>query len=109
MRREKKIPLDLKDNLKGQHLSKEMKLSRKQIYWISQITGWYFYVGINLFIISSFEEVSWQRVLVWIFLGVLGILFTYILRRITRRNNWLNLPLKNTIPSETTNALPLKF
>ena len=98
MRREKKIPLDLKDNLKGQHLSKEMKLSRKQIYWISQITGWYFFVGINLFIISSFEEVSWQRVLIWIFLGILGILFTHILRRITRRNNWLNLPLKNTIP-----------
>ena len=98
MRREKKIPLDLKDNLKGQHLSKEMKLSRKQIYWTSQITGWYFYVGINLFIISSFEEVSWQRVLIWIFLGILGILFTHILRRITRRNNWLNLPLKNTIP-----------
>ena len=98
MRREKKIPLGLQESLKGQHPSKEMKLSRKQLYWISQITGWYFFVGINLFIISSFEEVSWQRVLVWIFLGILGILFTHILRRIIRRNSWLNLPLKNTIP-----------
>jgi two-component system, LytTR family, sensor kinase len=98
MRREKKIPLALEDNLKGQQPSKEMKLSRKQIYWISQVTGWSFFIGINLFIISSIEELPWQRILVWIFLGVLGILFTHILRRIIRKNNWLNLPLKNTIP-----------
>ncbi|MBE0571641.1 MAG: histidine kinase [Ignavibacteriaceae bacterium] len=75
-----------------------MKLNRKQLYWISQITGWYFFVGINLFIISSFEEVSWQRVLVWAFLGILGIVFTHILRSIIRKRNWLNLPLKETIP-----------
>ncbi len=98
MRRVKKIPLALKESLNGQHPSIEMKLSRKQLYWISQIVGWYFFVGINLFIISSFEEVSWQRILVWIFLGILGILFTHILRRIIRKKNWLNLPLKNTIP-----------
>jgi two-component system, LytTR family, sensor kinase len=98
MRREKKIPLVLEDDLKGQQPSKEMKLSRKQIYWISQVTGWSFFIGINLFIISSIEELPWQRILVWIFLGVLGILFTHILRRIIRKNNWLNLPLKNTIP-----------
>ena len=30
MRREKKIPLGLQESLKGQHPSKEMKLSRKQ-------------------------------------------------------------------------------
>ena len=98
MRREKKIPLNLQDNLIGQQPSKEMKLSRKQIYWISQITGWFLFIGINLFIISSIEELPWQRILVWIFLGVLGIFFTHILRRIIRKNNWLNLPLKNTIP-----------
>ncbi len=63
MRREKKIPLVLQDSVEGQHLAKEMKLSRKQIYWISQITGWSFFVGINLFIISSFEEVTWQRII----------------------------------------------
>jgi len=98
MRRKKKIPLDLQDSLKGQHPSKEMKLSRKQIYWISQVTGWFFFIGINLFIISSFEELTWQRVFVWIFLGFLGIVFTHLLRGIIRKNTWLNLPLKNTIP-----------
>ena len=98
MSKEKKIPHNFQDTLKGQHPGIEMKLSRKQVYWISQITGWMFYVAINLFIIASFEELPWQRILVWIFLGVIGILFTHLLRRIIRKNNWLNLPLKNTIP-----------
>jgi len=98
MRREKKIPLTLQDFSVGQQPSKEMKLSRKQIYWISQVTGWSFFIGINIFIISSFEEISWQRILVWIFLGFLGIIFTHLLRGIIRKNNWLNLLLKNTIP-----------
>jgi len=98
MRREKKIPLVLHDSFKGQQSVKEMKLSRKQLYWISQIAGWFFFVGINLFIISSFEEVTWQRVLVWIFLGFLGIVFTHVIRGVIRKKNWLNLPLKNTIP-----------
>lgn len=105
MRREKKIPLVLQDSFKGQQSVKEMKLSRKQLYWISQVTGWYFFIGINLFIISSFEEVTWQRVLVWIFLGFLGILFTHFLRGVIREKNWLNLPLKNTIPRILTASI----
>ena len=105
MRREKKIPLVLHDSSKGQQSVKEMKLSRKQIYWISQITGWYLFIGINLFIISSFEELTWQRVLVWIFLGILGIVFTHLLREVIRKKNWLNLPLKNTIPRILTASI----
>ena len=105
MRREKKIPLVLHDSFKGQQPAKEMKLNRKQIYWISQITGWSSFVGINLFYISSFEEVTWQRILVWIFLGLLGIIFTHILRGIIRKNNWLNLPLKKTIPRILTSSI----
>ena len=98
MRKEKKIPLNLQDSIKRQQPAREMKLNRKQIYWISQVTGWSSFVGINLFIISSYEEVTWQRILVWVFLGLLGIIFTHFLRGIIRRKNWLNLPLKNTIP-----------
>ncbi len=98
MRREKKIHLVLPDSIEGQQTAKEMKLNRKQIYWISQVTGWFVFIGVNLFIVSSFEELTWQRVLVWIFLGILGIVSTHILRGIIRKKNWLNLPLKNTIP-----------
>ena len=105
MRREKKIPLDLHDSFKGQQSVKEMKLSRKQLYWTSQVTGWYLFIGVNLFIISSFEEVTRQRVLVWIFLGFLGIVFTHVIRGLIRKKNWLNLPLKNTIPRILTASI----
>ncbi len=98
MRRAKKIHLVLWDSDKGQQPIKEMKFKRKQLYWISQFTGWFFFIGINLFIVSSFEELTWQRLLVWIFLGILGIVSTHLLRGIIRKKNWLNLPLKNTIP-----------
>ena len=105
MSREKKIPLTLQDSRDRQQSSREMKLSRKQIYWISQVTGWSFFIGINIFIISSFEAISWQRILVWIFLGFLGVIFTHLLRGIIRKNNWLNLPLKNTIPRILTSSV----
>ena len=98
MKREKKIPPDLQNSFKEQRPAKEMKLSRKQIYWISQATGWSLFVATNLFIIASFEELSWKRILVWIFLGLLGIFFTHLLRKVIRKNNWLNLPLKKIIP-----------
>ena len=105
MRKEKKIPLDLQSSIKRQQPAREMKLSRKQIYWISQVSGWSSFVGTNLFIISSYEEVTWQRILVWIFLGLLGIVFTHLLRRVIRKNNWLNLSLKKTIPRVITSSI----
>ena len=95
----------LQNSIKGQHPIKEMKLNRKQIYWISQVSGWSSFVGTNLFIISSYEEVTWQRILVWIFLGLLGIVFTHLLRRVIRKNNWLNLSLKKTIPRVITSSI----
>ena len=105
MRKAKKIPLGLQGSTKGKQSVKEMKLNRKQIYWISQFTGWFSFVGINLFIISSYEAVTWQRILVWIFLGLLGIVFTHILRGVIRKYNWLNLTLKNTIPRIITSSI----
>jgi len=98
MRKEKKIPYNFQDSIKWQHPEIDMKLRRKQIYWISQISGWSFFVIINLLIISSIEVLPWERILVWIFLGVLGIIFTHLLRRVIRQKNWLNIPLKNIIP-----------
>jgi len=98
MSREKKIPLDLENSIKGQHSFKAMKLTRKQLYWLSQVTGWTIFVGTNLFIISSFEAITWQRILVFIFLAIDGIVFTHILRAVILKNNWLNLPLIKIIP-----------
>jgi len=98
MSREKNIPLDLEKSINGQHSVKSMKLTRTQLYWLSQVSGWTIFVGINLFIISSIEEIIWQRILVFIFLAIDGIVFTHILRGIILKNNWLNLPLVKTIP-----------
>lgn len=98
MSREKKIPENYQETIKGQQSAKNMNLSRKQIYWISQVTGWSLFVLINLLIIASFDELPWQRILVWIFLGIVGIFFTHLLRKLIRKKNWLNLPLKKTIP-----------
>jgi len=98
MSREKKIPLDFENSIKGQHSVKAMKLTRKQLYWLSQVTGWTIFVGTNLFIISSFEEITWQRILVFIFLAIDGMVFTHILRSVILKNNWLNLSLIKIIP-----------
>jgi sensor histidine kinase YesM len=57
---------------------------------------------INLLVIASFEELPWQRILVWIFLGITGVFFTHLLRKIIRRKNWLDLPLKKIIPRVIT-------
>ena len=80
MTREKKIPLDLEISIKGQHSFKAMKLTRKQLYWLSQVTGWTIFVGTNLFIISSFEEITWQRILVFIFLAIESKGFSLVFR-----------------------------
>jgi LytS/YehU family sensor histidine kinase len=77
---------------------KEIKLNRKKIYWISQVTGWTIFVLVNIIIIASLEELPTARILIWILLGLLGIYFTHLLRRIIRRGNWLSLQLKEIIP-----------
>jgi sensor histidine kinase YesM len=84
--------------VKREKTTGKMKLSRKKIYWISQLSGWSLFILINLLVIASFEELPWQRVLVWIFLGIIGVFFTHLLRKTIRRKRWLDLPLKKIIP-----------
>jgi len=93
-----KITQNFRNAVKKEKTNEKMKLSRKKIYWISQISGWSSFILINLLVISSFEELPWQRILVWIFLGIVGVFFTHLLRKIIRRKRWLELPLKKIIP-----------
>jgi len=97
-----KITQNFNTAVKKEKSTGKMKLSRKKIYWISQLTGWSLFVLINLLVIASFEELPWQRILVWIFLGATGIFFTHLLRRIIRKKSWLGLPLKKIIPRVIT-------
>jgi sensor histidine kinase YesM len=93
-----KITKNFDSAVKKEKTNDKMKLSRKKIYWISQISGWSSFILINLLVIASFEELPWQRILVWIFLGITGIFFTHLLRKLIRRKKWLELPLKKIIP-----------
>ena len=73
-------------------------LKRKNLYWISQTSGWSLFVIINLLIISSFETIPLNRIALWILLGILGIIISHFYRLYIKKNNWANLTLKKIIP-----------
>jgi len=77
----------------------KMKLSRKNIYWLSQTIGWSLFVIANLIVIASSEVLPLQRIAVWIFLGMIGIVFTHLLRSVIKKKGWLSLSLKKIIPT----------
>lgn len=74
------------------------KLKRKNLYWISQTSGWGLFVIVNLLIISSFETLPLNKISLWIILALFGIFFSHLYRIYIKRNNWTSLPLKKIIP-----------
>lgn len=81
------IKSDVLDNLK-----------RNKLYWISQASGWSLFVIVNLLIISSFETIPVNRIILWVFLGIYGIIFSHIYRLYIKKNNWTTLTLNKIIP-----------
>lgn len=73
-------------------------LKRKNLYWISQTSGWSLFVIVNLIIISSFETIPLNRIFLWILLGIYGLFFSHLYRIYIKKNNWTNLPLKKIVP-----------
>jgi sensor histidine kinase YesM len=73
-------------------------LKRKNLYWVSQASGWSLYVIINLLIIASFETIPLNRIALWILLGIYGVIFSHFYRLYLKKNNWTNLTLKKIIP-----------
>ncbi|MCJ7552459.1 MAG: histidine kinase [Ignavibacteriaceae bacterium] len=82
-----------------------MKPGRKKLYWLSQICGWSLFVLVNLIIISNYQDIPLERIIVWIILGFLGIIITHFLRSVIRKNGWLDLPLKKIIPRVLISSL----
>ncbi len=82
-----------------------MKPGRKKLYWLSQICGWSLFVLVNLIIISNYEDIPLERIIVWIILGFLGIIITHLLRSVIRKKGWLDLPLKKIIPRVLISSL----
>jgi two-component system LytT family sensor kinase len=77
---------------------RKLNISHNALYWICQISGWSTFTLLNLLIISSFESLQWERILVGAYFVFAGIGFTHIFRKIINKLNWLNLPLNKIIP-----------
>ncbi len=73
-------------------------LKRKNLYWISQASGWSLFVIVNLLIISSFETIPLNRIILWLLLALYGIVFSHLYRIYIKKHNWTNQPLKKIIP-----------
>jgi two-component system, LytTR family, sensor kinase len=76
-----------------------VNIGRKKLYWLCQIIGWSAFVLVTILIISSFEELLWERIIGGISYIIAGIGFTHIFRGLIKKRNWLGLPLKEIIPN----------
>ncbi|MGE5810849.1 MAG: sensor histidine kinase, partial [Ignavibacteria bacterium] len=75
-----------------------LRMNRKTVYWISQLTGWVSFAILNLILIASFDKFNLGRILVFGYLSVSGILLTHFYRIIIKKRGWINLTLKRLIP-----------
>ena len=74
------------------------KLKRKNLYLISQASGWGLFVIINLVVLSSFENIAFNKIALWLILALCGFVFSHFYRLYIKKNNWTSLPLKKIIP-----------
>jgi two-component system LytT family sensor kinase len=74
------------------------KVKRKNLYWVSQISGWGLFVIVNIAIISSLEAISVKKIIQWVLLGLFGIIITHFYRGYIKNKSWANLPLKKIVP-----------
>ena len=76
----------------------ESLMSRKRIYWLSQISGWLLFGIVNIVLYASFSELNWSRLLVSFYLCFTGVCLTHIYRSVIKKKDWLTLQLKQIIP-----------
>lgn len=93
-------------SLKKMPLNK-LKISRKHLYWICQISGWNTFILLNLLIISSFVELQWEGIVIGIYFVFAGIGFTHTFRGIIKKQSWLEFPLNKIIPRVLLSGLLL--
>ncbi len=86
----KQIPIE---NTISSKPEKSFNMSRKKIYWLSQLSGWFLFVLINVIVVASFEKLTLPRLILWIFIGIFGVIITHLLRKIIRKQNWLSSTL----------------
>jgi sensor histidine kinase YesM len=74
------------------------RMKRKNVYWITQLSGWVFFALINTVIVLAFDGFSWQKIILILYLCFTGISLTHIFRYVIKKKNWLTLPLKKIVP-----------
>jgi sensor histidine kinase YesM len=74
------------------------RMNRRKVYWICQLTGWSVLALVNIFFSLTFGYFSWQKAVEILYQSFVGISLTHIFKDIIKKNNWLNLPLKNVVP-----------
>lgn len=77
---------------------RKLNISHNKLYWLCQIFGWGTFTLLNLLIISSFESLQWERIVIAVYFVIAGIGFTHIFRKIINKLKWLELPLNRIIP-----------
>jgi len=82
----------------GQKEARKMTMNRKKLYWLCQVLGWSLIVLLNLVIISTFKSIEVGNIITALCFAILGVTFTHIFRKIIKKGNWLELPLKQIIP-----------
>lgn len=74
------------------------KISKKQAYWILQITGWSFYAVIWFIFLFIVEEESWMKAINIILFTLYFFFSTHLLRGIIIQKGWLTISLIRLIP-----------
>jgi len=85
--------------------SKNEKWSEKKRYWISQIAGWLVFTIINLVIVAAFGRYKWQSLVVYLIIFLSGLSLTHQFRNFIKKNNWINLPIKKSLPRVLASCL----
>jgi len=100
---------ELKLYTKKPHGDDILRISKNKAYWISQCSGWAFYAVVNLAAMYSFESFTWQKVLLFLLICLLGAASTHYLRRIIKKTGWLELQLKKIIPRVLISSIIIGF
>ena len=74
------------------------RYKRKQIYWLSQVSGWTLFLLVNLFFLISFQKYDFKIMLVQAYLSLLGLGFTHAVRLLILRYHWVKLQIKQILP-----------
>ena len=72
-------------------------MNKKEIYWISQFTGWFAFSLVNIVIIASFNKMTLVKIPMFILLSLLGIFFTHIYRYVIIKQKWSSLSIYKLI------------